>query len=163
MTDANLSAPRWRLATLLTACVLGLGLVACGDDDDDGDTEEATTEATAGPTELTLTADEYTFELSETPTAPGDVTLTFVNEGEEQHALIFAKLGEGYTVDEAFELEGRKGSAEVVGEAEAGPGEEAMRPVEATLEPGNYAMLCPIQKGKQVHYELGQLVEFTIE
>ena len=37
--------------------------------------------------------------------------MNFKNESKEPHALIFARLGEGYTVDEAVELEGKKGSA----------------------------------------------------
>jgi hypothetical protein len=78
--------------------------------------------------------------------------------------LIFARIGEGFTVDEAFELEGRKGSAETLTQTDAGPGKSTTVPVEGPLEPGNYAMLCPIPgPGGEPHYKLGQLEEFSIE
>jgi hypothetical protein len=36
--------------------------------------------------------------------------------------------------------------------------------VDGPLEPGNYAMLCPIPgPGGKAHYQLGQLEEFTLE
>ena len=52
----------------------------------------------------------YTWEVSPTPTAE-TILVNFRSESQQPHALIFARLGEGYTVDEAVELEGRKGSA----------------------------------------------------
>jgi hypothetical protein len=162
---------RLRVALTVTALALTGGVVACGDDDDDDSADSAATTQTteAADTEsVTLTADDaggdYTFELSATPTAE-TTEVIFDNQGQEPHALIFARLGEGFTVDEAFELEGRKGSAEVlIDGAGANPGQTKTLPVEGTLEPGNYAMLCPIgEPGGELHYELGQLEEFTIE
>ena len=67
------------------------------------------------------TADGYTWEVSPTPTAETK-SVTLVNESEEEHALVFARLGEGFTLDEAYELEGKKGSATEVTE---GTGSEA--------------------------------------
>jgi hypothetical protein len=47
---------------------------------------------------------------------------------------------------------------------DAAPGKTKTIPLEGTLEPGNYAMLCPIPgPGGKTHYELGQLEEFTLE
>ena len=145
------------LALSIAALAAPTALVACGGDDDE---EEA-----AGPTEVTLIADDaggdYTFELSETPTAETE-TVVFDNQGSEPHALIFARIGEGFTVDEAFELEGRKGSAEVYVEGGAEGGQSQTFEVEKPLEPGAYAMLCPIGSPQGPHYKLGQLEEFTI-
>ena len=160
-----------RLCAITGAVILATALVACGDDDDDSADSGATTETTeaAADTEsVTLVADDaggdYTFELSATPTAETE-EVVFDNQGEEPHALIFARINEGFTVDEAFELEGRKGSAETVIEgAGAEPGSSTTVPIEGTLEPGNYAMLCPIAgPGGEPHYKLGQLEEFSIE
>ncbi|HEX2129258.1 MAG TPA: hypothetical protein VHF58_08585 [Solirubrobacterales bacterium] len=158
-----------RLVALATALTLTGGLVACGDDDEDSADSAATTEATEteDTSSVTLVADDaggnYTFELSATPTAETE-EIVFDNQGEQPHVLIFARLGEGFTVDEAFELEGRKGSAETLVEADAGPGKSKTVPIDGTLEPGNYAMLCPIPgPGGKAHYELGQLEEFTLE
>src|SRR5688500_11630104 len=109
-------------AITLALFALGFGLNACGDDDDEdsGDDsaaveETATTEESADATNVTVTATEYDFQLSATPTAETE-TITFDNQGKEQHALIYARLGEGYTVDEAFELEGEEGSATTIAE-----------------------------------------------
>jgi hypothetical protein len=81
---------------------------ACGgDDDDDSGGEEASS------TDVTVTAKEYQFDLSATPTADTQ-EVTLQNDGKLPHVLIFARINEGFTVDEAFELEGEKGSAEEV-------------------------------------------------
>ena len=72
---------------------------------------------------MDVTATEYDFDLSATPTAD-TANVNFVNDGKEFHVLIFAKINEGFTVDEAIKLEGQKGSAEIVGEAEAAPGDD---------------------------------------
>ena len=151
-----------RFVAVLAAGALATGaLAACGDDEDsdDGGETEASTE------EVTLTADDrdgYTFELSATPTADTK-SVVFDNQGEEGHFLVFAKINEGYTLDEAVELEGKKGSAETFIEKAAGPGQTKTFPVDGTLEPGNYAMLCPIPSPEGPHYKLGQLEEFSIE
>jgi RNA polymerase Rpb2, domain 3 len=148
-----------RLAAL-TALVLALGASACGgDDDDDGDGGEEA----AAPTEVTVTADEYSFEPSADP-GPETETIVMENVGEESHALIFARLGEGFTVEEAFEMEGRGGSAEVLGETGAPAGDSGTLKVRDALEPGNYAMICPVETPDgESHFELGQVYEFTIE
>jgi hypothetical protein len=152
-----------RAVIVLTVAVLAAGtLAACGGDDDDSGGEETTAEST-GPTDVTVTADEYSFELSETPTAPGEATFTLDNVGEEPHALIVARINEGFTLDEANELEGRKGSAEILGQSDAGPGQEG-KPIDAELTAGNYGLVCPLStKDGESHYELGQKAEFAIE
>jgi uncharacterized cupredoxin-like copper-binding protein len=159
-----------RLAAVTVALALAFGAVACGDDDDDdgGDTAARTTEETADATEVTVTADEvsqneFSFELSATPTAETE-TVVFDNQGELDHALVFGRINEGFTVDEAFELEGRQGSAVTLVEGGARPGKTETFEITEPLEPGNYAMLCPIPgPGGEPHYKLGQLEEFTIE
>ena len=119
------------------------------------------------PSEVTVTtsdtADGYTWDVSATPTAETK-SVTLQNESKEAHALIFARLGEGYTVDEAYELEGRKGSAtDVIRTTGAGPGKSATADVTKPLDAGDYALLCPIAGKDGPHYKLGQLAEFAIE
>ena len=144
------------------AVALGLGVVACGDDAEESGGEATTEEAAASAEEVTLTAEEYTFDLSATPTAETK-SVTFDNQGKEFHVMIFARINEGFTVDEAIELEGEKGSAEVAAEAEAAPGKSTTVEVKQPLEPGSYAMLCPIEGKDGPHSELGQLEEFEIQ
>ena len=162
-------------AHLLSLVALGaLGLVACGGNDDDGET----TAASAGRVTVT-TSDTagggYTWEVSPTPTAE-TILVNFKNESKEPHALIFARLGEGYTVDEAYQLQGRKGSATQVipqtsappgnhdaGGQQAGPPGGQLADVTKPLTPGDYVMLCPLAGKNGPHYKLGQLAKFAIE
>ncbi|MGA6947367.1 MAG: hypothetical protein WBZ00_06385 [Solirubrobacterales bacterium] len=162
-----------KLALPLSLLALGTpGLVACGGDDD-----EETTEASAGRVTVTTsdTADgRYTWEVSPTPTAE-TILVNFKNESKEPHALIFARLGEGYTVDEAVELEGKKGSATEMmrrtfspprnhdGGQQAGPPTGEIADVTKPLTPGDYVMLCPLAGKDGPHYKLGQLAKFAIE
>ncbi len=109
------------------------------------------------------TADGYTWDVSSTPTAV-TISVTLKNKSKEEHALVFARLGEGYTVDEAYELEGRKGSAtEVIRGTGAGPGKSATADVTEPLDPGAYVLFCPLVGKDGPHYKLGQLDEFAIE
>jgi hypothetical protein len=151
-----------RTVTILSTALLVAALAGCGEDDEES-SDAAAPEAAVE--EVTLTADDrdgYTFELSATPTAETK-SVVFDNQGAEEHFLVFARLNEGYTVDEAVELEGKKGSAEVLIEQGAGPGQSNTFEITKPIEPGNYAMLCPIPAKEGLHYELGQLEEFTIE
>ena len=77
--------------------------------------------------------------------------------------MIFARISEGFTLDEAVEMQGKEGSAVMIAQAEAAPGESKTVEVKEPIEPGAYAMLCPIESKEGPHYELGQLEEFDIE
>jgi hypothetical protein len=151
------SSSRGVAATL--AVSLGLFVAACGDDSDES---SSGAEESASAEEVTLTADEYTFDLSATPTAETK-EVSFDNQGEEFHVMIFARINEGFTLDEAVKLQGEKGSAETIAEAEAAPGKTEVVKVKKPIEPGEYAMLCPIGGPEGPHYKLGQLEEFSVE
>lgn len=162
MSPSNLVRSRRARLSALVACV-AIGLSACGGDDSDESAGSSSTTEDASAGAVTLTATEYEFDLSTTPTADTQ-TVDFVNDGEEPHVLVFAKLNQGFTVDEAVKLEGKKGSAVLVGEGEAKPGESATVEVKQPLEPGHYVMLCVLTtKDGEPHYKLGQLQEFDIE
>lgn len=156
---------RMKRAAALTVVAGSLLLAGCGDDEDDSGAASSTTTAsteTADASEVTVTAKEYSFDLSATPTADTQ-EVVFDNTGKEFHVMIFARINEGFTVDEAVELEGEKGSAEVVAQTEAEPGTTKTVAVKGPLEPGDYAMLCPVGGKDGPHYKLGQLEEFSIE
>jgi plastocyanin len=142
---------------------LALGAVACGGDDDDEEGAATAPEEASAET-VNVTATEYEFELSATPSAETQ-EVTYVNDGQEDHDLIFARINEGFTLDDALEAEGEKGTAEEIGFSFAKPGKEG-RPIQIKepLEPGNYAMVCTVRtKDGPPHYELGMQTEFTIE
>jgi hypothetical protein len=109
------------------------------------------------------TAKGYTWDVSPTPTAETK-SVTFKNESKEEHGLLFARLGKGYTVDEAYKLQGEKGSAtDVIPDTFIGPSAITRVDVTEPLDPGDYVLLCPIAGKEGPHYKLGQLAEFAIE
>ena len=161
-----MSFPSIRTSRLF-ACVavsgaLAFGVAACGDDEDEGSGGSESTEEAASAEEVTVEATEYEFDLSATPTAETK-SVTFDNQGEAFHVMIWARLAEGVSVEEAIAAEGEKGTATVVAEAEAPPGESVTVDVKEPPAPGPYVMLCPIEDKEGAHYELGQLEEFDIE
>ena len=108
-----------------------------------------------------MTADEYSFELSDTP-ATGPATFRLDNVGEERHELIFVQLAEDATADDAIEAQGEKGTTEYQRRVEAEPGEEAKQTIDVELEPANYLTVCAISSGGKPHFTLGQREEFEI-
>jgi len=156
-----------RGVVLLAVGSLAAAVAGCGDDEGDdaaGTTAAETSVAETSAEEVTLTAndrDGYTFDLSATPTAETK-SVVFDNQGEQGHFLVFARINEGYTLDEAVELEGEKGSAVTYIEGGAEPGKSQTFEIKKPLEPGSYVMLCPIPSPDGPHYKLGQLEEFEI-
>jgi len=149
------------------AGVVALGAGACGGDDDDETTEASAEKLTVTTSDTT---DGYTWEVSPTPTAETK-SVTLKNESEEKHALSFARLGEGYTVDEAYEVahgglqDVAEGSAtDVITPRGVGPGKSATAEVtEPLTTAGDYVLLCPLAGKDAPHYKLGQLAEFAID
>ena len=142
---------------------LALAMSACGSDDDDSSTTAAEGTSEASASEVTVTATEYDFDLSATPTAETK-SVTFTDDGQEPHVMVFARINEGFTLDEAVAAEGKKGTAEEVGVVQAKPGESSTLEVKEPLEAGHYALLCPLTtKEGEPHFKLGQLQEFDIE
>jgi uncharacterized cupredoxin-like copper-binding protein len=148
-------------AAVVAALALGTGVAACGSDDEE--TTSASDEATeaASAEEVTVTTGDieggYSWEVEPTPTTETK-SVTFVNDSEVEHGLVFAKLNEGYTLEEAYELQGRKGSTVPYVEGGAKPGDTQTFKVENPVEPGKYVLLCPIPG----HYQQGQLQEGEI-
>jgi plastocyanin len=150
------------LICALGVLALSFGAVACGDDDDEGEETTPVAEEASAET-VDVTGDDFSFELSATPTAE-TTEVTFENVGEEDHELIFAKINEGFTLEDAIKAEGEEGTVEDIGFSFAKPGKEG-KPIEIKkpLEPGNYAMVCTIPFQGEPHYDLGMQEEFTIE
>jgi hypothetical protein len=146
----------------VAAAGLAILAIGCGDDESEDSGEEASSESVEQVTLIADDRDGYSFELSDTPTTETK-SVVFDNQGEEGHFLVFARLNEGYTLEEVIELEGEKGSAEVYVEKGAGPGQTKTFELSKSLQPGDYAMLCPIPSKEGPHFELGQLEEFSIE
>jgi len=146
-----------------TADEIGLG--ACAEDGDDEE-DEGEDEAAAGHTVVDVTATEYKFELASTTLRAGPTALHLVNNGEEQHELSFARIGEGHTLQEALEFEGDPEEAGLITDpsGDSGridPGEDIF--VNVDLEPGTYGMVCFIEAPDDTpHAFKGMAVEFTV-
>lgn len=152
-----------RLGLPVLFATAALGFSACGEDDEESTSAaEETTSSEASSEAIDVIATEYAFDLSATPTAETK-SISVTNEGKEFHVMILARINEGFTVEEAIELEGEKGSAVEVAQAELPPGETVDAKIKEAIEPGEYAMLCPVGGPEGPHYELGQLEEFSIE
>jgi hypothetical protein len=155
---------RRRATATAIALALTAGIAACGGDDET--TSEATdTAETTSAEHVTVTTGDtaggFSWDVSATPTGETK-TIEFVNNSKEGHGLVFARLGEGYTVDEAYELRGRKGSAITIAEGGAEGGDTSVLKAKEAIEPGSYVLLCPIGGKNGPHYKLGQLAEFEI-
>ena len=150
---------RQGILRVLAALALAAGVSACGGE------EEATPEAAAPPGEITVVADEYSFEGIPETLPAGETTFSLDNQGQEGHMMIVAEILPGSTFEEAIEAQGRKGTAREVGVIEpVPPGETSPSQLTSELTPGNYGALCPLRnKQKKFHYDLGQKVEFTVE
>jgi hypothetical protein len=86
------------------------------------------------------------------------------DDGEEDHELVFARINEGYTLQDAIKAEGEKGTAELIGRTVAKPDGKGKPLKVGKLEPGKYAMVCVFRtKDGEPHYSLGQQEQFEIE
>ena len=162
-----------RVSIFAVVLVLGLFLVACGEDepttDAGGETETETTQPSEPEaSEILVTAVEYEFDLPDTLPA-GTTTFTLQNDGEEPHFIEIVELTE-----DAPELE----KLLKMGENEIGqyfvkqhkiptakPGETAKKTAEIDLVTGaRYAYVCFIPtKDGTPHAFLGMTGEFTVE
>ncbi len=141
--------------------MLSMGAVACG-----GDSETTATDAAAGGQQIDITAVDYEFEGVPDTLEQGPVSVSFKNEGDEQHMLIFGKLNEGFTIEDAIKAEGEKGTVEDLGTIPpVEPGQESKATITTEItEPGDYFMLCPLEtKDGENHFDLGQQYEFSVE
>ena len=155
-----------RASVCTLAATAAIGLAACGDDDDSttAASDDSTTATEASTDTVTVTATEYDFALDPGTPTTDTKSIEFVNDGKEFHVMVLARINEGFTLDEAVKLEGEKGSADLIAEAEAAPGETSEAKFRGEIVPGdNYAMLCPVGGKDGPHYKLGQLEEFSVE
>lgn len=115
--------------------------------------------------DITLSLMEYSFALSQTPTA-GTHTFTVTNQGKEPHEVVLVQLNPGVTIEQAVAwLEsGEQGPPPVVpvgGVSGMSPGQS--QNFTADLAPGNYAMICfvPAPDGAP-HFAHGMAASFTV-
>jgi hypothetical protein len=141
-----------RLVAVL--CVLPLGLVACGDDDD-----------SSAPEPVSVDGKEYAFVMPDRIDG-GFVTMDFTNSGEELHEYGLGRLDEDVTeadLDKALASgEEPKGIEDIGGVPVLTPGADVS--ISRDLEPGRYVFVCfiPDPKGRP-HIALGMKKVFEVE
>ena|GEM_PF-2902041 len=126
--------------------------------------EEATAAADAAtkPTEVRVTADEYSFELSRKPLR-GRSIFSLENVGQEPHVMILVRIADDTTFSEVLRTHGEDGTARELGSLEARAEEDSPDTLEVTLKPGSYGMLCPVETTPgETHFSLGQKRQFVI-
>jgi hypothetical protein len=160
------TARRAALAALLVVAV-----AACGEDEPvalSGTTvagETTTSLAEAEPTELEITADEFTFDgVPETVTA-GLVEVTLRNTGEEDHQASLLRLNDGATVEQLLSA---PTEAEAFALFAGFGGPNGVAPDDAQLatsivEPGRYVVACliPSPDGTS-HLRKGMVAPFEV-
>lgn len=144
-----------------------IGLSVCaeeGEDEEDGGEGEPA--AAADHTVVDVTATEYNFGLASSTLQAGPTALHLLNDGEEQHELSFARIGEGHTLQEALDFEGDPEEAGLITDpsGDSGridPGEDIFLNVD--LEPGTYGMVCFVEAPDGTPHALkGMVVEFEV-
>ena len=176
MTENNVYV---RAGSLLLALLLALMLVACGSDDEGGDTdtgaqteESPDTEAPGGG-EVTVNATEYAFDLPETLPA-GETTFSLANQGDEDHMLIMAELKpDAPPIEELVKMPEKEANKFLVQDytiPPIGPGETSSKTITLDLEAGTtYGYVCFVPSPKkseghgQPHAFLGMIGELTAE
>jgi hypothetical protein len=177
------------------AGTLAFGVAACGGDDDDDvaasddDTTETTEaeatgicaelppaeEAAAGATQTAVIAKEYEFFAVESLAMGGQQAVSFINEGEELHELVIAKIDDSETrsIEELSALPEPPDTVQMVGVGVACPGERTKLNVDLSA-PGRYVAICNIPVGTTPesdpeaepsgppHSSEGMVQEFTI-
>jgi hypothetical protein len=145
-----------------------VGLTACAEDggEEEGGEEQGEEAAAPDHTVIDVTATEYSFALASPTLTAGPIALHLVNDGEEQHELSFARIGEGHTLQEALDFEGDPEQAGLITDpsGDSGridPGEDIF--VNVDLEPGTYGMVCFVEAPDGTpHAFNGMALEFEV-
>lgn len=159
---------------LTATMIVGLALltmlaVACGGDDDDGETTPAASvEGGAPGTSITVNLKNWAIEPSSATVKAGTVTFRATHEEEGHgghgageagatHQLVVARLQDGADVGET------KFGAPVLNLADIKVGEEKTGKV--VLEPGRYELSCLVVDGDDNvnHYEKGMYALLIVE
>lgn len=177
----------WKRTTAV-ATSLVLALAACGDDGGDasetgspptteaaveGTTTTASGEAPAEPTELAVTAADYSYDVGgPPPTVPaGLVRITLTNEGTEEHQATLVRLNDGVTPEQFGDAAASDPSGQAAlalvdpygGPNGAAPGGTST--ATQNLVAGDYLMLCfiPSPSDGVPHAAKGMVMPVTVE
>ena len=156
-------------ATTLTACGKDDELPASSGDPTTTSSTAATATTSAATASVSLTATEYVYEGTNLAFPAGDLSVTLVNKGKEEHQATIVRLKDGTTLDEFAAVAGGDPSKlDTVADAFGGPNGVAPDGGSATstqsLEAGDYFFMCfiPAPDG-QPHAAKGMVTPFKVE
>lgn len=155
---------RTRLGAPVVVVLLVIGAVGCADNGG-GKEATATTARTRQPTEISIAARDYAFDVPAS-VAGGVVELRFTNQGKEPHLAGIVKIGADTTLDDVKAFfsappSGPPPFEEIGGLPTADPGGTGNQTLQ--LDQGNYALFCPIRSPDGVpHLAKGMLTGFTV-
>jgi uncharacterized cupredoxin-like copper-binding protein len=167
--------PRHRLRRLgamvaLTAVAVLLA-AGCGDETTAAHPASTTvtsdTPGAAPATALEVIATDHAYHLSAATLAPGTVPVRLVNDGDEPHQVMIARLADGVSVDDYLAAVGEDELAADALIEHAGGVSIVDAGTEATgyadLTPGRYVLLCYIPASDGVgHLQHGMAAELTV-
>jgi hypothetical protein len=133
-------------------------------------TDPTSTVPANAPSQVDVTASDYTFELGSDVVAAGPVTFTLFNNGSEPHQMHIAAVPDGFTADQfiqTFESEGEMAAMQELtwsgGVNGVEPGESQVATSE--LAPGHYVVLCFIPTAGEhgmSHVAMGMVDELDV-
>jgi len=149
-----------------TAAVLAIGLSGACSNKEGGTAKEDSTQAKgAEPTAVTITANDYAFELPAQIPA-GVITFKLVSNAKELHHAVVIRLDQGKTVNDMREALKQPGPPPAWAHAVGGPNpSDPSGTSEATLAlaPGQYAVVCFIPTpGGIPHFAKGMTTGFEV-
>ena len=153
-----------RLSLFVLLAIGALAIGACGGDDGDASAGDADPTATAtermdGDEGTTVAYTLADFEISGPDgAATGSIQFDATNTSSQIHELVVIRSDaatDSLTVDSAIVVEA---DLDIVGRVDQVPAGEAGSTT-LDLEAGGYLLICNIP----AHYELGMVVEFTVE
>jgi hypothetical protein len=133
----------------------------CGiDHSEDAAPEGASYDVDNAATRVDVTATDFAFDIP--AVAAGRTSFVLNNEGEEAHIMVFFKLADGATLEDALASETGEGIEGSWGTNIAATGGDT-EAITFDVEPGNYGVVCflPTTDGTP-HFMLGMQKEFSV-
>lgn len=128
-------------------------------------TANANANTTEPPSDVTLTLSDYKFVLSK-PLAAGKQMIKVENLAQQPHEVVLVQLAPGKTIEDlgkwVFDMKGPPPGKPIGGIPGFMKGKNSF--FEATLEPGEYGMICfiPDAKDGKPHVQHGMTQQFKI-